>query len=246
MHTLPIEIIAPCQIIIGKNRTEIDILANVCRYQIAVAVYLHISVLIVFEIRSCIQVTQRTTLLDNVFRLTKTLDLQTVFQWFVGKRIGQTIHQFGDFVFIPREREVRIPRKTAPRMAVTQTCFNTRVADIARLNVHARIARRGGHRRLERLIIRVGPIPRSGQSQVVPQSGVNTDFPCFGTLRVKLLDRTERRRQPLLVRFVVRIGRSGQEPREGDAHGRKGCSQLEVSKCFRHIESYCRQPGETY
>ena len=131
-------------------------------------------------------------------------------------------------------------------MAVTQTCFNTRVADIACLNVHARITRRGGHRRLECLIIRVGPIPRSGQSQVVPQPGVNTDFPSFGTLRVKLLDRTERRRQPLLVRFVVRIGRSGQEPREGDAHGRKGCSQLEVSKCFGHIESCGRQPGKAH
>ena len=42
-------------------------------------------------------------------------------------------------------------------MAVTQARLDTRVADVPRLDVHARIARRGGYRRLERLIIRIGP-----------------------------------------------------------------------------------------
>ena len=218
MHTLPIEIVAPCQIIIGENRAEIDILANVCRYQVTVAIHLHVPVLIVLEIGCRIQVAQCAALLDNVLCLTETLDLQTVFQRFAGQRISQAVHQFSDFVLIPREGEVRIPGKAVPPMAVTQARLDTRVADVPRLDVHARIARRGGYRRLERLIIRIGPIPRGGQSQVVPQPGVDTDLPGFGTLRVKLFDRTECRRQPLLVRLVVRIGWSGQESRERNTY----------------------------
>ena len=131
-------------------------------------------------------------------------------------------------------------------MAITQRCLHTRVAHATRLNVHTRITRRGGDRRLEGLIARVGQIPRSAQSHVVPQPGVKAHLPGLRPLGIELSDFAERRRQPLLRRLVIGISRGCQKAREGNTHRRERRPELQIAERVRHVKRRRRNPRKSH
>ena len=102
VNTLIAEVIAPCEVVVRENRSEIDVLAFVGHQQVAVLVHLDITVVVEAKVGRRVKVAQRTAFLEDVLRLTQPLDVQLgKIQRFARNRVHGIGCQFDDLVLVP-------------------------------------------------------------------------------------------------------------------------------------------------
>ena len=140
---LIVEIITPCEVVFRKYRTEINVIhIVVLDGYVAVLVHFDIPVVVIDQIGIGIEVTQCSARFKDIFGLTQPLDLQSLFgDEFAGLGMHIVVNQFHDLVLVPREGKVRRPTEIAPLVLIAERRFDTRIADVARLEIDRRITR---------------------------------------------------------------------------------------------------------
>ena len=117
---------------------------------------------------------------------------------------------------------------------------------MAGLQVDGRIGRRGRQRRVEGLVFRIGPVPRSRKVDMLPQTGIQTDLIGNGTLRLQVADRIVRLVFPHFVRSVVFVGRNRQVTRERHTYRGDRTADLQIAERLAQIPCRRRHPRQAH
>ena len=161
IQPLPRKVVAPRKRVVRKDRTQVDVIPFVGQQQVPALVHLDVAVVVEAQVRGRIEVAQRAALLQDILRLAQSLDVELFeVQGLARHRIHGIGRQFDDLVAVPRVGEVRRPTEIAPAVVITRRKLDSRIADVARLQVDRRIGGRGRQRGVERLVLRVGLVPR--------------------------------------------------------------------------------------